>query len=262
MVSLLLEKQMINHDDLAFALFGPAAKDNATAPLFRVGERVRVRPFLSGIEWRRPHLRTPGYIYGVEGTVERVSGRFGDPSFLAFGLEAPHVQLYRIRFLMSDIWPERYGLESKPSGVGNGSEEKGGKGQDSALGSPEEDVVEVEVYEHFLTLSSMSDNGSASRNLESISGAEDGRRLFDHRAGNGTDCSKGESHPLHQHDDHDHIHDPRPEIEERAVRLEGPPRPGKELYRALRSILFANGIVSPGEVRKMVCISMIMVLSC
>jgi hypothetical protein len=43
---------------------------------FKSGDRVLVRPLngthsLARSPWRRPHLRTPGYIFGQEGTIER-----------------------------------------------------------------------------------------------------------------------------------------------------------------------------------------------
>ena len=38
---------------------------------FQDGDLVRVKPEEFTLRWRRPHLRTPGYIFGVIGTVER-----------------------------------------------------------------------------------------------------------------------------------------------------------------------------------------------
>ena len=66
------------------------------ASLFRLGDTVRVKSYQHGVEWRRPHIRTPGYVYGVNGRVVDVCGEFGDPSFLAFGIECPKVWLYRV----------------------------------------------------------------------------------------------------------------------------------------------------------------------
>lgn len=74
-------------------------------PMFRIGDCViRVRSYCqdNSIEWRRPHIRVPGYIYGACGVVERVC----IPRF--YGLHAPRVRLYRVRFLMQDIWPEHH----------------------------------------------------------------------------------------------------------------------------------------------------------
>jgi len=57
--------------------------------------------------WRAPHLRTPGYIFGAAGTVERHCGVFGDPSLLAYGIgHGPMDHLYRVRFLQTEVWPE------------------------------------------------------------------------------------------------------------------------------------------------------------
>ena len=38
---------------------------------FKAGDLVRVKPEDFAGRWRRPHLRTPGYIFGVVGTIER-----------------------------------------------------------------------------------------------------------------------------------------------------------------------------------------------
>ena len=38
---------------------------------FKAGDLVRVKPEDFMRRWRKPHLRTPGYIFGVIGTVER-----------------------------------------------------------------------------------------------------------------------------------------------------------------------------------------------
>lgn len=38
---------------------------------FAAGDVVRVRSENAAVRWRKPHLRTPGYIFGLVGTVER-----------------------------------------------------------------------------------------------------------------------------------------------------------------------------------------------
>jgi ribosomal protein L21E len=38
---------------------------------FKKGDLVRVKTENSIVRWRKPHLRTPGYIYGLVGEVER-----------------------------------------------------------------------------------------------------------------------------------------------------------------------------------------------
>ena len=49
-------------------------------PRFRVGERVRVLD-----AYPPGHLRTPFYIRGCEGTIERLCGAFPNPEELAQG---------------------------------------------------------------------------------------------------------------------------------------------------------------------------------
>eukprot|EP00536_Pseudo-nitzschia_multiseries_P018387 jgi/Psemu1/55399/gm1.55399_g len=98
MASLLLDQGSICNDDLRGSLFGKDAKKNFShrSSKFRTGDTVRVKSFQEGVEWRRPHIRTPGYIYGVNGRIVDVCGTFGDPSYLALGLEAPKAWLYRV----------------------------------------------------------------------------------------------------------------------------------------------------------------------
>jgi nitrile hydratase len=226
MTTLLLASGVITNLELQEALFGSSTQEADVRenphPQFKTGDSVRVRKFLSGTEWKRPHIRTPGYIYGVCGEIERVCGLHGDPSFLAFGLKAPQVQLYRVRFSAKDIWPEQYQNEDAHGG---------------------EDVVEVEVYEHWLEASS-----------SSVGHGFPDQALFDHTSGD--DCSS-HSHHDHQHHHHHgeehvpHVHEPRPTVEERAVRLEGPPRPGQELFRSLFKLLLEKDIVTADEIRNM-----------
>lgn len=241
MATLLLDRGIITHEELQRSLFGDVSADMATdTPVFGAGDSVRVRKFHPNqkVEWRRPHMRTPGYVYGVEGTIERVCGRHGDPSFLAFGLEAPQVQLYRVRFQTRDLWPEQYDNH-----------------HDHGTTATSEDVVEVEVYEHWLE----SESESVTENpvLET---------LFDHTS-DGSDCLDHShhdhhldhhGHDAHEHNDHhhdhghDHVHEPRKIVEERAAAKEGPPRPGKELFQSLRTILLSKNVISADDIRTMV----------
>jgi nitrile hydratase len=89
-------------------------------PNFRVGEKVRViKAYPPG------HVRTPYYIRGCTGEVERICGSFPNPEELAQmrgGL--PAIPLYRVRFRQAEVWPDYRG-EAK-------------------------DVVEIEIYQHWL----------------------------------------------------------------------------------------------------------------
>lgn len=64
-----------------------------------MAERVRVST-------RMPpgHVRTPAYLRGRTGVIERALGSFPDPERLAYGLPAPARALYRVRFTMAEVW--------------------------------------------------------------------------------------------------------------------------------------------------------------
>ena len=87
---------------------------------YKVGEKVRVmKAYPPG------HIRTPFYIRGHTGTVERICGAFPNPEELAQMRDGlPPQPLYRVRFLQKDVWPDYQG--------------------------PEADVVEIEIYQHWL----------------------------------------------------------------------------------------------------------------
>lgn len=87
---------------------------------FRPGERVRVMK-----AYPLGHVRTPYYVRGCTGTIERLCGAFPNPEELAQMRDGlPARPLYRVRFLHRDLWP--------------------GYGGDPA------DVVEVEIFQHWL----------------------------------------------------------------------------------------------------------------
>lgn len=66
-----------------------------------MAERVRVRPMMPP-----GHVRTPCYLRGKTGVIERALGEFANPEQLAYGLEAEKKPLYRVRFTMAEIWGE------------------------------------------------------------------------------------------------------------------------------------------------------------
>ena len=87
---------------------------------FKVGEKVRVmKAYPPG------HIRTPFYIRGHTGVVERICGAFPNPEELAQMRDGlPAQPLYRVRFRQKDVWPDYRG--------------------------PDSDVVEIEIYQHWL----------------------------------------------------------------------------------------------------------------
>lgn len=71
----------------------------AGAPAFAAGQKVVVRPGAAP-----GHIRTPWYVRGKIGVVERICGAFGNPEELAYRRGGSDVPLYRVRFTMAEIW--------------------------------------------------------------------------------------------------------------------------------------------------------------
>eukprot|EP00913_Durusdinium_trenchii_P035488 g33211.t1 len=121
--SALLEHQLLSNAELGVEL---GADDSEAKPRFAVGDVVRVRESGHACRWRRPHLRTPGFVHGVCGTVERSLGSFANPEQLAFGGQAwTKCPLYLVRFDAKSI-------------------------QDFDAGEVGEDQVTVEIYQSWL----------------------------------------------------------------------------------------------------------------
>lgn len=92
----------------------------ASPVLFKDGEKVRVRSAAP-----IGHVRTPWYIRGRTGFIERLCGCFPNPEEIAYvrtGL--PAQPLYRVRFFQGELWPDYSGLPS--------------------------DCLDVDVYQHWL----------------------------------------------------------------------------------------------------------------
>ena len=72
------------------------------------------------------HVRTPWYVRGKTGWIERVHGDFRNPETLAYGgTGLPKQTLYMVGFRQTDLWPERY-AESR------------------------DDTLYVDIYDHWL----------------------------------------------------------------------------------------------------------------
>ena len=87
---------------------------------FRPGERVKVMK-----AYPLGHIRTPYYIRGCTGVIERVCGAFANPEELAqmrSGL--PAQPLYRVRFAQAEVWPDYRGARG--------------------------DTLDVEIFQHWL----------------------------------------------------------------------------------------------------------------
>ncbi len=73
--------------------------------MFDPGASVRVRN-----DWPETHgpvhIRTPHYVRGMQGTVVRRLGAFGNPEDLAFARPAAIRTLYHVRFDQPAVWQE------------------------------------------------------------------------------------------------------------------------------------------------------------
>ena len=87
---------------------------------FAHGEKVRIAP--------RPHEghhRTPAYLKGKAGTIERVHDRSLNPETHAYGKDGrPEQRLYLVGFALHDVWP--------------------------GYGGPRDDRLLADVFEHWL----------------------------------------------------------------------------------------------------------------
>lgn len=56
------------------------------------------------------HVRTPRYVRGKTGEVVAALGAYRNPETLAYGEDGlPRVELYRVSFRQSDLWPDYTG---------------------------------------------------------------------------------------------------------------------------------------------------------
>jgi len=84
------------------------------------------------------HIRTPYYIRGKQGVIERDCGEFANPEELGYGREGlPKKRLYRVRFKQKEVWSDYQG--------------------DPA------DTVDVDIYEHWLARPQTNASSGANR---------------------------------------------------------------------------------------------------
>ncbi len=92
------------------------------APLFKVGQRVRIADRTPAV-----HHRVPTYAKGQTGVIERVCGLHGEPEKFIRGNGKPPQRLYRVRIPQNDLWQNYAGMD--------------------------DDKLEIEIFEHWLELS-------------------------------------------------------------------------------------------------------------
>ena len=107
--------------EVAAASAGQYPTRHRSVPVcFAPGDRVRVRATAP-----LGHIRTPFYIRGHVGVIERYCGAYPNPEELAQMRDGlPAQPLYRVRFLQSGVWPDYAG---RP-----------------------EDTIDIEIFQHWL----------------------------------------------------------------------------------------------------------------
>jgi nitrile hydratase len=217
-----MERGTIQQADLDRVLGKPLKEEPAR---FKEGDIVRVKRENAAVRIRKPHLRTPGYIFGVVGVVERECvGMAPNPEAEAFRQELPRQPLYRVRFRQADVW-------------------------DLYSGSPE-DTLDIEIYQAWLEAASEQD-------LQQQQQQSQQRREQEHDHHH----SHAHSHDhAHDHDgqhgviDHgDHVHEARTTVEQNAVDKEGADDAERRRFpEALVEVFKQKGIVTAEEVRSSV----------
>ena len=122
---LCLESRLLSQDDLN-KKYGPPLH-SIDEQIFQVGDQVRVQHENYATRWLKPHLRTPGYLYGKVGIIERCCGSYPNPEYFAYETmeSASHQQpLYRVRFNQKAIWDYYDGGDK--------------------------DTIDVDIYQHWL----------------------------------------------------------------------------------------------------------------
>ena len=89
------------------------------APVFRVGQRVRIADRTPPV-----HHRGPAYAKGQVGVIERVCGLHGEPEKFIRGDGEPRQRIYRVRILQEALWSD---YEGTP-----------------------DDKLDIEIFEHWL----------------------------------------------------------------------------------------------------------------
>lgn len=153
------------------------------------------------MRFRKPHLRTPGYIFGVVGRLtEDSSGFLEDPDVDAHHwLQGPRQPLYRVSFCQADLW-EGYTEHS-------------------------DDKLEIEIVQPWLEPATEQDLVTQQKTRI--------KPLF--HARNEREQHKHKHEHEHEHDGHghDHVHEERLQVEQNAVDAEGDDSERSRLITAL-----------------------------
>eukprot|EP00127_Corallochytrium_limacisporum_P001768 Clim_evm3s79 gene=Clim_evmTU3s79 len=212
-----VEKGVLTQEEINEGM-GPLSELSGVAtnesPKFKVGDEVMVRQEDFRTRWRVPHVRTPGYIFGCPGVIERYCGEWNDPQAEWFGVEGK-MPMYRVRFVMKEVWT--------PPGI---------KNERNA-----DDTIDVEIYQNWLVPRAEGEKGVNSVQMK----PEDSTEFVTHEH-------------RHDGADHgDHKHEGRADVETTALARETDndnllDRPLALLARTILRLCDEKGIITAAEI--------------
>ena len=216
------------------AALGKGGTSLSDSPLFTPSQHVTVLSEQQPVTplTKKPHLRTPGYVHGCTGVIERYCGVFADPSVLAFRGNQQMQHLYRVRFNQSDLWPTA-ALDTTTPVIGNAG----------TAGTA--DTVDVEIFQDWLiasTCTSMADSRTHDHSHDHSHSHEHHEHV-----GIGKSSSITATESSHTHD-HGHVHEDRFTVEQNAVTKEGEETLGMQISRILVLETQRLGLVSADEI--------------
>mmetsp|Transcript_15833 Transcript_15833/g.30608 ORF Transcript_15833/g.30608 Transcript_15833/m.30608 type:complete len:466 (-) Transcript_15833:127-1524(-) len=220
MLAILVERGVLTNEDVSKFIFPepPEVIKNE----YKAGDYVRVRSESFKTSFIRPHLRTPGYIFGVVGQIERLVGSFKAPELLAFRREAPDQDLYRVRFNQKDLWTNFVGGDN--------------------------DTLDMDIYEPWLIPATEAEFKAQKESRPTNATSHD--HDHDHH---GHSHSHGHSHG---EGEHDHVHEERTIVEkvalEREGDMEGPAAADEQFGNGLIDALVAKGVYTMEDLQKVV----------
>lgn len=186
---------------------------------YKQGDYVRVRREDASVRFRKPHLRTPGYIFNLVGWLATdCIGNLEDPDVDAHHyLKGPRQPLYRVRFLQADVW----------------------EGYDEH----EKDEVEMEIVQPWL-LPATEDEFAQQQKQRS-------KLHFHPREEAAHGLEHEHDHGEHEHG-HDHVHEGRVQVEQTAVDREGQDAGKSRLLSAIIRVLLRKGLINTQELQRWV----------
>jgi len=206
----LLEEKIITQQELDHKMSVELEEEK---PIFAVGDLVQVKSENLLSRWRKPHLRTPGYLFGKQGIIERSCGVYTNPELAAFHCLSANQPMYRVRFNQMDVWPQYSGEKS--------------------------DTIDVEVFQHWL------EAPTTPTKIHSHKCGDD-----NHPHHHKESHHSHHEHEEHGHDHGDHQHEERAIVEQNAVDKEGDASPFETLANAVVSLLIEKKFMTEDQIRQ------------